>query len=89
MALILQAQILMGPVMPPRKPSSANPSAPGPSAAGEGFNEAAAVFAQPSADEQRFSESVALMRVFNLIEGTASRQQVIDLARRLAGGASN
>jgi hypothetical protein len=38
-----------------------------------------------SVDATRFSDSLALIRSFNLIDSDAARQQVLALARRLAG----
>ena len=49
-----------------------------------GFSEAGAVFAEPTQDTTRFNESLALMRSFGAIESDEARQQVLDLAQRLA-----
>ena len=38
-----------------------------------------------SRDAARFSDSLALVRSFNLIDSEAARQQVLAFARRLAG----
>lgn len=49
-----------------------------------GFEEAQAAFLETSPAQQRFNESVALLRAFNLIDCPEARQKVIDLARSLA-----
>ena len=49
-----------------------------------GFDDAPAAFSCATSDELRFSESVALMRAFSLIDNDSDRQQVIALAQRLA-----
>lgn len=50
-----------------------------------GFSDAGARFAQPSRDDVRFAESMALVRSFSAIEDDAARRQVLELARKLAG----
>ena len=75
--------------MPPRKTkldvvSIAANDRVGVASATYGIDEAPAAFVHASGDEVRFSESVALMRSFSLIDDAADRQQVIALARQLA-----
>jgi hypothetical protein len=75
--------------MPPRKTKSEAASGAADYSAADaalsnGIDEAAAAFKHASTDEIRFSESVALMRAFSLIDDDAERQQVIALARQLA-----
>ena len=50
-----------------------------------GFADSSAAFERPTLDQQRFSESLVLVRDFGLIDTDAGRQQLLDLARRLAG----
>ena len=80
----------------PKRPAVSSP----PFSGAAGFSEDRAVFetapagtAFPdfafaesgSVDATRFSDSLALIRSFNLINSDAARQQVLALARRLAG----
>jgi hypothetical protein len=59
-------------------PDDAAPSA--------GFDEASARYDAGSSADVRFTQSVDLIRHFNLIEDSAQRQQVVELVRRLALG---
>jgi hypothetical protein len=49
-----------------------------------GFSDAGTRFAQPSRDDVRFAESMALVRNFSAIDDDAARRQVLELAARLA-----
>lgn len=49
-----------------------------------GFEEAPTAFLHRTLDEERFDESVELMRSFSRIESTDARRKVIALAQRLA-----
>jgi hypothetical protein len=64
----------------PRTPSQSHK----PKLLQSGFEEPRAAFAETSPSRERFSESVALLRAFNLISGASERRKVIDLARQLS-----
>jgi hypothetical protein len=49
-----------------------------------GFSDAGTRFTQPSRDDVRFAESMALVRSFSAIDDDAARRQVLELAARLA-----
>lgn len=67
-------------------PHNSKPSAPQkPKLVQPGFEEAQAGFTDNSPARNRFNESVALLRAFNLIDEEAARHEVLELARRLAG----
>jgi hypothetical protein len=61
-----------------RVPKVPNPPAPG-------FDEARAAFEMVSLETSTFEQKLQLVRNFDLIESDAARQQLLDLARRLAG----
>jgi hypothetical protein len=50
-----------------------------------GFGEARAGFETVALETNTFEQKLQLVRNFDLIESQAARQQVLDLARRLAG----
>jgi hypothetical protein len=52
----------------------------------EGFAEERAAFETGPEDLARFNQKVELVRTFDRIESSEGRDQVLDLARRLAGG---
>ena len=60
-----------------RVPKVPNPPAPG-------FGEARAAFETVAVETSTFEQKLQLVRNFDLIESDAARQQVLDLARRLA-----
>lgn len=49
-----------------------------------GFNEARAAFETVSLKTSTFEQKLQLVRNFDLIDSEAARQQLLDLARRLA-----
>ena len=60
---------------------------PGPKPVGAGmlgFEDAQAAFVAAAPVHERFNESLALLRAFNLIGDAQGRQQVIAFARRLS-----
>lgn len=71
-------------------PTKTDKKSNGESSVRAGFEESPAVFdgaatEHASPDAIRFAQTVALTRTFNLIEAPADREQVVALARRLAG----